>query len=170
MVNRSVLVKNLAKACSCIAEALPHTDLSLILYPTPAIREAVAQLYAAIVKFALRALRWYQKGKLAHVAAAIASPWALGFEEELAEVSRHARSVQELAQSAARAEMRELRFQVQQGRSDQQQTRLELSHLKRTVEEGFRDVTQHFIGGSSRGTDNLASISKVLAKPQGAQQ
>ncbi|KAK8043795.1 hypothetical protein PG994_012633 [Apiospora phragmitis] len=145
VVSHAGLVKNLAKACSCIADALPRADLGLILYPTPAIREAVARLYAAIVKFALRALRWYQQGRLMHIASAIASPWALGFEEELAEIERNSKSVEELAQSAARAELRELRFQVHQSRSDQQQARTELLQLKNTVEDGFRNVTQHFI-------------------------
>ncbi|KAK8039916.1 hypothetical protein PG993_008327 [Apiospora rasikravindrae] len=145
VVSHAGLVKNLAKACSCIAEALPRADLSLILYPTPAIREAVARLYGAIVKFALRALRWYQRGRLKHITSAIASPWALGFEEEFAEIERNSKSVEELAQSAARAELRELRFQVHRGHADQQQARTELLQLKNTVEEGFRDMTQHFI-------------------------
>ena len=169
MVSHAGLAKNLAKACSCIVEALPRANLGLILYPTPAIREAVARLYAAIVKFALRALRWYQQGRLMHIASTIASPWALGFEEEFAEIERNSNSVEELAQSAARAELRELRFQVHQSRSDQQQARTELLQLKNTVEDGFRNVTEHFLGRSLRDTDAV-SIHGRLAKPQREQQ
>jgi len=146
VVNNADLVKGLAKACSRIADCLPHADLSLILYPTPAMREAVARLYAAIIKFATRALRWYQQGKGKHILSAIASPWSLHYEEELRDIDQSSRSVQDLAQSASRAELRELRFQVHQSRSDQQQARLELIDLKTTVENGFKTVTQHFLG------------------------
>ncbi|KAK6860767.1 hypothetical protein PG995_004403 [Apiospora arundinis] len=152
VVNHAELVKGLAKACSRIADSLPHADLSLILYPTPAMREAVAHLYAAIMKFALRALRWYGQGKSMHIVLAIASPWPLHFEEELRDIDHNSRRVQDLAQSASRAEIRELRFQVHQGRADQQLARVELMNLKSTVEDGFKSVTQHFLAMESLQT------------------
>ncbi|KAK7912160.1 hypothetical protein PG985_014641 [Apiospora marii] len=152
VVNHAELVKGLAKACSQIADSLPHADLSLILYPTPAMREAVARLYAAIIKFAIRAMRWYQQGKSKHILSAIVSPWSLHYEEELRDIDQSSRNVQDLAQSASRAELRELRFQVHQSRSDQQQARVELMDLKSTVENGFKTVTQHFLAMKSLQT------------------
>ncbi|KAK7953073.1 hypothetical protein PG988_013767 [Apiospora saccharicola] len=166
VVNHAELVKGLAKACSRIADSLPHADLSLILYPKPAMRKAVARLYAAIIKFATRALRWYQQGKGKHLLSAIASPWSLHYEEELRDIDQSSRSVQDLAQSASRAELRELRFQVHQSRSDQQQARLELIDLKTTVENGFKTVTQHFLetGNATVAQDALVEIIGALRR------
>ncbi|TLD20616.1 hypothetical protein PspLS_08581, partial [Pyricularia sp. CBS 133598] len=161
VVSHTGLINNLAKSCCRIAEALPRADLGLILYPTPSIQESVARLYAAIIKFAIRALRGYQNGRLIHIAAAIASPWTLSFEEELADIERNSKSVEELAQGAARAELRELRFQVHQSRADQQQARAELLQLKNTVEDGFRNVTEHFIGRSLLWPRRRAPQSKT---------
>lgn len=83
-----------------------------------------------------------------HIVLAIASPWPLHFEEELHDIDNNSRRVQDLAQSASRAELRELRFQVHQGRADQQLARVALMNLKSTVEDGFKSVTQHFLGKS----------------------
>ncbi|KAI0403449.1 hypothetical protein F4802DRAFT_608043 [Xylaria palmicola] len=135
VLNHEELVKNLAKAFSRIAESLPHSDLSLILYPTPAMREAVARLYAVLMKFLLRALRWYRHGRAMHVLSSIANPWGLEFEQELGDVERQARIVDELAQSASRAELREAHFQIHEIRCD-------LQAMTRIVEDGFQRMAQ----------------------------
>ncbi|TLS27549.1 hypothetical protein PpBr36_05391 [Pyricularia pennisetigena] len=168
VVNHAGKVKNLAKACCRTAEALPRADLGLILYPTPAMQEAVAQLYAAIIKFALRALRWYQQGRLMHLATAIASPWALSFEEELFEIERNSKSVEELAQSAARAELRELRFQVHQGRSDQQQARAELLQLKNAPAQLAMKSLQASISSDTKFSKKMIceiQLGQILSLP-----
>ncbi|KAI0908787.1 hypothetical protein F4823DRAFT_597280 [Ustulina deusta] len=162
VLSHEALVKNLAKACSRIAESLPRSDLSLILYPTSAMREAVARLYAVLLKFLLRALRWYRHGRVMHVLASIANPWSLEFEEELGDVERQARAVDELAQSASRAELREARFQIHEIRRD-------LQAMTRIVEDGFQRMTQFALENQtlqSRMSNDLTSSKEMIYSVQ----
>jgi hypothetical protein len=146
VLNHEELVTKLAKACSRIAESLPRADLSLILYPTPAMKEAVARLYANIMKFVVRALRWYRQGRPMHMLSSITNPWRLDFEQELGEVEQDARGIDNLAQSASQAELREAHLQIQHTRSDLQVTRNEIRQLTRFVEEGFQRMTSFALG------------------------
>lgn len=50
-----------------IGEVLPRAKLKLELYRTEAMLEAVARLYAQIMRFSQRAIKWYTNGKLKHV-------------------------------------------------------------------------------------------------------
>ncbi|KAI1111945.1 hypothetical protein F5Y14DRAFT_287331 [Nemania sp. NC0429] len=157
VLNHEELVKNLAKACSRIAESLPRSDLSLILYPTTAMREAVARLYAALMKFLLRALRWYRHGRLIHVLSSVANPWGIEFEQELGDVERQARAVDELAQSASRAELREAHFQIHE-------IRYELQAVTKIVEDGFQRMTQLALGESAASTLLIFDPADVWGK------
>ncbi|KAI0428595.1 hypothetical protein F5Y09DRAFT_283915 [Xylaria sp. FL1042] len=158
VLNHEELVKNLAKACSRIAESLPRSDLSLILYPTLAMREAVARLYAALMKFLLRALRCYRHGRIMHMLSSITNPWGLEFDQELGDVERQARAVDELAQSASRAELREARFQIHEIRRD-------LQAMTKIVEDGFQRMTQFALENQtlqSRISNDLTSSKEMI--------
>ncbi|KAI1430062.1 hypothetical protein F5Y12DRAFT_709613 [Xylaria sp. FL1777] len=114
--------------------SLVATRVSSSIPPRP-LREAVANLYAVLRKFLLRALRWYRHGRVMHVLSSIANPWGLEFEQELDDVERQARAVDELAQSASRAELREAHFQIHE-------IRCELQAMTKIVEDGFQRMTQ----------------------------
>ncbi|KAI1298944.1 hypothetical protein F5Y03DRAFT_386486 [Xylaria venustula] len=162
VLNHEELVKNLAKACARIAESLPRGDLGLILYPTSAMREAVARLYALLMKFLLRALRWYRHGRVVHLLSSIANPWGLEFEQELGDVERQARVVDELAQSASRAELREAHFQIHQIRGD-------LQAMTRIVEDRFQKMTQFALENrtlQSRMSSDLTSSKEMIYRVQ----
>lgn len=74
VVNHEKITKELAKACSQIADLLPRIDLSAALYQTERVKEEVARLYACIVNFIIQAIRWYRQGKLLHIWTAISKP------------------------------------------------------------------------------------------------
>lgn len=74
------MAKQLSKSFSQIADILPRTDLSLVLYPTVIMKETVARLYAHIIQFVIHAVRWYKQGKFTHAWASTAKPWALSFK------------------------------------------------------------------------------------------
>ncbi|KAK6542374.1 hypothetical protein TWF694_006331 [Orbilia ellipsospora] len=153
------MTKQLAKACSQIAESLPRADLSLVLYPTISMQEAVARLYAIIMKFIVRGLRWYRQSKVMHALSSITRPWALEFDQDVREVQQYARSVEELAQSASRAELREARFQIHQTRSDLEAARNEIRKLSSLVEDGFRKMTDFALASRSLQTRTFNDIA-----------
>ncbi|VUC30850.1 unnamed protein product [Clonostachys rosea] len=140
------MVKNLAEACSRIADDLPRADLTLILYPTAAMREAVAHLYGTIMSLIVRAVSWYGQGRLKHITRSFVRLWALEFEPDMREMRRHAQAVDDLAQSASRAELREAHYQIYQTRTDLNLARGEIQKLSKFVEEGFRRMTEFALG------------------------
>jgi hypothetical protein len=112
------MTKELAKAYSMIADLLPRTDFTLIHYPTDAMKEAISQLYAQIILFTSRAIRWYKKGKFSHAVSAVARPWALNWKDSVNDITEQSRRVESLARVAAQAELRDTRLEVKGLRSE----------------------------------------------------
>ncbi|KAH8588667.1 hypothetical protein B0O99DRAFT_600563 [Bisporella sp. PMI_857] len=67
---------------------------------------AVTKLYAHIIHFMVRTLRWYQKSKAKRAIGALFKPSALNFQDNLTEVNELSRDVDEIATTAAQAELR----------------------------------------------------------------
>ncbi|KAK7917990.1 Nacht domain protein [Apiospora marii] len=107
VLNHEELLTEISKAISRIGDMLPRTELHSELYPTERMREAVALLYAQIIEFALMAIRWFKKGKIMHSVAAIVHPFKLSFGPVIDEISELSRRVDELANAASKAEIRD---------------------------------------------------------------
>ncbi|PMD40231.1 hypothetical protein L207DRAFT_487928 [Hyaloscypha variabilis F] len=118
VINHEEMTKELAKAYSMIADLLPRTDFTLIHYPTDAMKEAISQLYAQIILFTSRAIRWYKKGKFSHAVSAVARPWALNWKDSVNDITEQSRRVESLARVAAQAELRDTRLEVKGLRSE----------------------------------------------------
>lgn len=73
------LLAEISKAVANLGHVLPRTELHSILYPTTRMREAVALLYAKIIEFVVKAIKWCKKGKLKHALIAITHPFELKF-------------------------------------------------------------------------------------------
>lgn len=112
VLNHEELLTEISKAISRIGEMLPRTELHSELYPTERMREAVALLYAQIIEFALMAVRWFKKGKIMHAVAAIVHPFKLSFGPVIDEISELSRRVDELANAASKAEVRDAHAKI----------------------------------------------------------
>jgi len=113
-LNYEELLTQIAKTLTRIADVLPRSDLTTILYPTERVKEAVAQLYAHIIKFIQFAVRWYKKGKIAHSIAAILQPFQISCKDIVEEIAECSRRVDSLASAASKAELRDLHITVLQ--------------------------------------------------------
>lgn len=120
VINHEEMTKEIAKAYSMIADLLPRTDFTLIHYPTAAMKGAIAQLYAHIILFTSRAIRWYKKGKISHAVSAVARPWALSWKDSVDAIAEQSHRVGSLARLAAQAELRDTRLEVKVLRSEVQ--------------------------------------------------
>ncbi len=72
--NHEEKTRQLAKAFSRIGDILPRMELALMLYPTELMRNAVAYLYARIIKFMIQSRKGYIQGKRVHTFSAISKP------------------------------------------------------------------------------------------------
>ncbi|KAK1516998.1 uncharacterized protein CCOS01_12547 [Colletotrichum costaricense] len=125
VLNHEELLVEISKAVSRIALVLPRTELHSVLYPTPRMQDAVSQLYAKIIEFALTAIKWYKKGKLSHSFTAIIKPFSLGFKPIVEEIAERSKHVDELASAAVKAEIRDLHVNIHR----QNKTILQLTEM-----------------------------------------
>jgi hypothetical protein len=107
-INYEHAVSALAKGLYRIGSVLPRVGLAFVLYPTKRMKCAVAELYAYILRFLIRARGWYGEGRLKHVWHSISRPPELRYSDLMEEIKERSEIVDQLAVSGARAEQREI--------------------------------------------------------------
>ncbi|KAI1321372.1 hypothetical protein F5Y16DRAFT_388897 [Xylariaceae sp. FL0255] len=112
VLNHEELLTELSKAVARIADVLPRTELHSSLYPTKRMQEAVAQVYAKIVEFSILAIKWYKKGRLSHTISSLANPFSLRYKPILEEITERSQRVDQLANAASKAEIRDLHIRL----------------------------------------------------------
>jgi hypothetical protein len=129
VLNHEEQVKQLAKTCSGIADLLPTVQLSIILYPTEPMQEAVAQLYASLINFLIRAVKWYRQGRLAHAWASVTRPWTLSWKDYAEDIANCSRRVDRLAHQACFAELRDAHLDIHSIRTELSSARVQINRL-----------------------------------------
>ncbi|KAK6349365.1 hypothetical protein TWF730_010112 [Orbilia blumenaviensis] len=130
VLNHEEFVVQLAKGITKIADALPRTELRAILYPTAQMRQYIQILYSHIIKFLVRALKWYQQPTWKRSVTSITEPFALRFKDILEDISEQSRQIDQLAAAASQAELRDMH---------QMMARME-NFLTNTIAPGIRDL------------------------------
>ncbi|KAF6811845.1 hypothetical protein CMUS01_13184 [Colletotrichum musicola] len=133
VLNHEELLTEIPKAISRIADVLPRTELHSVLYPTQRMQDAVSQLYAKIIEFFLMAIKWYKRGRLSHSIRSIVEPFSLGFKPIIDEITERSRRVDELANAASKAELRDLHVSIR-GLND---TVLQLTEMSTLISQSL---------------------------------
>ena len=138
-MNHEELISTFAKALAEIAHVLPRAKIKLRLYATPVIQDAVTQLFARVIQFVQRAVKWYNASKLKHIYYAIIRPASLTYSDLLEVISKQTQRIDNLASDAAQAEQRDMHntlFETKQSvlehRGDMKNTLLEIRQLMLT--------------------------------------
>lgn len=101
-------MQEFSKAITRIGDALSQVDLAAKLYKTDDMRDAVAQLYAHILRYFLKALKWYDKSRVGRIFGAILQPYEIGYEDTVEQIKYCVANIQNLANSKSQAEIRDL--------------------------------------------------------------
>lgn len=96
-------------------------------------KDAVAHLYAHILKFMAQAVKWYRQSKFAHTFGAIAKPWALSFKENLDDIAVKSRYIDELSSTASKAELRDTHLDLIKTHAEIRDARIEIRCLAELV-------------------------------------
>jgi arsenate reductase-like glutaredoxin family protein len=96
-------------------------------------QQTVAKLYAKLMQFIVHAMHWYQKCRTRRAIGAIFKPFALDFQEQLSEVDGLSRSVDEIANTAAQAELRAVHTKVEDVYKELSLAREEIKRLGEVV-------------------------------------
>ncbi|KAF2231974.1 hypothetical protein EV356DRAFT_518019 [Viridothelium virens] len=142
VLNHEELVTELAKALAKVSDTLPQTQLHLVLYPTAEMKRVVEELYALLMLFYQRALRWYQASRLKHIARALIKPFRLEFGDLIERINSQARLIESLAITMAHQEIRSIYALVQDCLSEQKALRLEQNKVTPVMTEAQQLQTQ----------------------------
>ena len=107
------MTKSLAKGLCYVADSLPRVEFLTLLYPTRRMKQAVANLYAYIIRFLIRAQGWYQESKPLHALHSFTRPAELRYADLIEEIEACTRTVDSLASAAAQAEQRDMHLKLQ---------------------------------------------------------
>ncbi|CAI6238245.1 unnamed protein product [Periconia digitata] len=112
ITNHEELLTEISKAITKIADVLPRAELLSVLYPTKRMKTALSELYAHIIHFVQLAVKYYKSGRVAKSLAAVTKPFSIKYNPVLDDIRDASRRIYELANSAMKAELRDLHIQV----------------------------------------------------------
>ena len=132
ILNHAKLVVELSKALTSIGNALPRTKLSAELYQTEHMKEAISRLYAHILLFFQQAVKWYEMGPARRGLSVILKPFELDYKDTVEQIRICAETVEDIANAAARAEIRDISItlQMQDRKLQERETSLQQTYMK----------------------------------------
>lgn len=128
VVNQEKLLSRLSQGLCQIADVLPRLELTASLYPTERVKRAIVAMYAHVLKFLIRSLRWYQETKISHAIHSITRPAELRYNDLLEKISYLSRNVTDLALTSSHAELRDIHLEQQHLISKQQAFHTEIQN------------------------------------------
>lgn len=108
IINHANLVSKFSQALAEIGEAIWQTNLSAELYQIEHMKEAISRLYAHIILFFQQTVKWYSMSSAGRAISAIFKPFELDYKDTVEEIKLCSQTVNNIASSANRAELRDL--------------------------------------------------------------
>ena len=98
----------------------------------------MGNLYAHLIKFATRAVKWYREPRLLHVITSITRPYVLRFKDIVDDIQDTIRQIDRVALGMSQAEQRQILLKFDEIRksseAEQRQIRLELEATRKELE------------------------------------
>jgi hypothetical protein len=160
-VNHQNLLSRLSTGLCQVADLLPRAELILQLYPTEQIKHSIVAMYTYILRFLLRALRWYQESKQMRVIHAITRPAELRYDDLLEKISSLSRSMTEFALVISHAEQRDLHNKIQQHLSRQQAMEISIEQLTALVAQLKESISTEQVVNASARIEFRQSLSEI---------
>jgi len=105
-------MEQFTEAVSKVGEVLPRAELSAALYPTDRMKKAISMLYAHIIRFFQKAVKWYNRSPAGRAFSAMVKPFELSLKDIVEKINSCSRTVDQIASAAAKAELRMLHQKV----------------------------------------------------------
>ncbi|KAF4862736.1 hypothetical protein CGCSCA1_v014693 [Colletotrichum siamense] len=133
IINHGELVAQFSQALSTIAEVLPNVKVTAELYQTEQLKHAIASLYAHVVLFLKQALKWYNVSPASRIVKSLFKPFELSYKETVDHIKRCAQTINDIANVAAKSEIREVNIYLK----DQTSKVEDLEKQLHNMQEGF---------------------------------
>lgn len=112
--------------------------------------DAIAHLYAKILKFVVQAVKWYKKNKFVHAFGAIGKPWALSFKDDVQDIAAQSRYIDELSSSASKAELRATHIDLLEAHAEVREARIEIRYIADLIKAKTVLLAQNPLGIKSK--------------------
>ena len=109
-------------------------------------KEAVSRLYAHVILFFQQTVKWYNMSSAGRAISSIFKPFELDYKDTVEQIKLCSDTVDEIANAAARAEIRDMHItiQLQQTRFDKklEEMQLQMKEMQRGISDTIGGVTQ----------------------------
>ncbi|OAL23865.1 hypothetical protein AYO22_06041 [Fonsecaea multimorphosa] len=106
-------IRETAKGISQIAVKLPQIALAGELYRNNLLMvDNITKLYACVMKFLIRARRWYGESRILHAWHSVTRPPEIRYKDLLEDIESYASAVNQLAVSSSQAEQRDMHIKM----------------------------------------------------------
>jgi hypothetical protein len=105
-------------------------------------KAAISQLYAHIILFFRRAVKWYRLGPASRAFASIIKPFSLEFKDTVEQIRLCSKKVEGIAKGAERAELRDVHITVQRGFGDIETRLQEMQAIQAATDARIDTVLQ----------------------------
>ncbi|KAH0425980.1 GMC oxidoreductase [Colletotrichum camelliae] len=133
IISHGNLVAQFSQALSTISEVLPNVKVTAELYQTEQVKHAIASLYAHVVLFLKQALKWYNVSPASRIVKSLFKPFELSYKETVDQIKRCAQTINNIADVAAKSEIREVNVYLR----DQTSKVEDLERQLHNMQEGF---------------------------------
>ncbi|KAK4061555.1 uncharacterized protein Triagg1_10264 [Trichoderma aggressivum f. europaeum] len=145
------LLSQLYGGLNDIAHIISRTEIIIQLYPTQQIKQVVVAIYARILEFLLRVLRWYRESKMTHLRHALTKHMEHQYGDLLATISSLSDTMCKMALDSSHAEQRDMHKRIAQIMHEQKLTRESIAELITAVSDmKLSMVTEQGINASAR--------------------
>ncbi|KAK3681335.1 hypothetical protein B0T22DRAFT_523487 [Podospora appendiculata] len=134
VINHEETTKLLAKSLAQIAECIGGLHLTSNLYLTPQMTVVVEEMYSHILKFLMRAHKWYSEGRVSHIIHSITQPVQLRYKDLLQDIKDASKKLDRIAKGAGQAELRGMHLQLDDYTTNARETRTEIALIASKVE------------------------------------
>ncbi|KAF2195112.1 hypothetical protein K469DRAFT_3844 [Zopfia rhizophila CBS 207.26] len=159
-LNHDATISALAKGLCKIGNALPRLQLAAVLYPTARMKRAIAELYAHIMKFLIRAHNWFQETRLQHAWHAISRPAEIRYEDLIEEIEMRSQIIEGLTVAGGQAEQRVMHKKLDAERERVMALEAEMREIKMLLISFQSMASGAFINTNQRLSD--LQLSNIL--------
>ncbi|KAE8452953.1 hypothetical protein EG329_012140 [Mollisiaceae sp. DMI_Dod_QoI] len=153
-MNHEATISALTKALCQIGDSLPRLELAIILYPTKRMMQAVAELYAYVIKFLIRAQNWYKENKLEHAWHSFSRPVDIRYKDLIEEIRVRSETITALAVTGSQAEQRDMHRKLQMELEHNQALRREVQEIK-TLIISYQSINSNVLLDTNRRVSDI---------------
>ncbi|KAI1802976.1 hypothetical protein F4811DRAFT_527153 [Daldinia bambusicola] len=122
VTNHEKLVFKLSTGLNEIASILSHAEFIMRLYPVPHIKHVAVAMYAHVLRFLLRALKWYQESPIKRAIHTITRPAELYLNDICDTITALSQNMFQLAANCSYAELRDMRMVMEENSREHKQS------------------------------------------------